>query len=89
MAEDEFSISVKIRIHKDLKRTVELCRQVEKAGISWIAVHGRTKDQRKDPVQLEAVKTVVQSVQCPVVANGDIRSLDDCEQVKELTGAKG
>ena len=72
--------------HRD---TVDLCQQVEAAGVSWISVHGRTKDQRKEPVNLEAVKLIRENVGIPVIANGDIKSLTDTKMVQDSTGVKG
>jgi len=86
---DNLGVSVKIRIHSDIERTVDLCRQIEAAGASYITVHGRRKDQRGDPVNLEAIKTIKQSVKVPVVANGDICTLEDAQRVKRLTGVDG
>lgn len=85
----KFSVSVKIRIHDDIRKTVDLCRQVQSAGVSFISVHGRTKTQRGEPVNLEAIKTIQQSLDVPLVANGDIKSLDDVAQVREKTGVQG
>lgn len=82
-------VSVKIRIHSDYTKTIELCRQVEKAGVSFISVHGRTKSQRSDPVNWEAIKAIKQSVQVPVVANGDIKTLEDVKRIKDLTNIDG
>ena len=45
-------------------------------------MHGRRKDQRGDPVNLEAIKAIKQSIQIPVVANGDICTLEDAKRVK-------
>jgi len=85
----DFTVSIKIRIHKDLKQTVDMCRQAEAAGASFITVHGRTKDERCQPVHMDAIRTVKDSVSCPVVANGDIRSLDDALRVRAETGVDG
>ena len=89
VSDPQFSVSVKIRIHNDLDRTVDLCRQIEAAGASFISVHGRTKDQRCEPVNLEAIRTIKQSVAIPVVANGDVKRLADVEQTVALTGCDG
>ena len=57
--------------------------------MSWIAVHGRTKEQRKQPVNLEAVKLIRENVGIPVIANGDIKSVDNAKMVQEFTGVQG
>ena len=86
---DDLLVSIKIRIHSDYGKTIELCRQVEKAGVNFISIHGRTKSQRTDPVNLEAIKAIKESVQVPVVANGDIKSLNDVIKIKEETNVDG
>jgi tRNA-dihydrouridine synthase 4 len=82
-------VSVKLRIHDNLKRTVDLVKQVEHAGAAWITVHGRTTQQRTEPVSLEAIKLIKDSVGIPVVANGDILNMSDVKQVCEVTGVNG
>lgn len=89
ISNQKFTISVKIRIHDNLKETVDLCRKVEAAGASWITVHGRTTEQRGQPVNLEAIRLIKDSVHIPVIANGDIRSLAEAEDVRRWTGING
>lgn len=86
---NDFTVSIKIRIHPDIRETVDLCQKVEKAGLSFLTVHGRTKDQKTDPVNYEAIKLIKQSVQVPVIANGDIFSLADAEKVQQMTLVDG
>lgn len=82
--------SAKIRVDPELSRTVDLVRQLEATGISFITVHGRTCHNRSsDPVDLEAVKLVKESVSVPVLANGDVNSLDDMDMVVAKTGVNG
>jgi tRNA-dihydrouridine synthase len=57
--------------------------------VSFITVHGRTKDQRSDPVNLDAIRTIRQSLSVPVVANGDVRCLTDVERTVAATGCHG
>ncbi|XP_067155478.1 tRNA-dihydrouridine(20a/20b) synthase [NAD(P)+]-like [Apteryx mantelli] len=84
-----FSVSIKIRIHEDLKRTVDLCQKAEASGVSWITVHGRNVEERHQPVHYDAIKIIKQSMSIPIVANGDIKTLKDAENVHHLTGADG
>jgi len=85
----EFCVSIKIRIQDDFKQTIALCQQAEMAGVSFITVHGRTPQQRTQPVNIEAIKDIRLSVSVPVVANGDINSLKDAEYVQNETGVHG
>jgi len=85
----EFCVSVKIRIEDDLSRTISLCQQAEKAGVSFLTVHGRTPAQRAQPVNIEAITNIRQSVSIPVVANGDINSLESAEYIQRETGVAG
>ncbi|CAJ0949440.1 unnamed protein product [Ranitomeya imitator] len=84
-----FSISIKIRIHADIARTVDLCRKAEAAGVSWITVHGRLCEERHQPVHYDAIKIIKDSLSIPVVANGDIKSLKEAESIHQKTGADG
>ncbi|XP_040929347.1 B-cell receptor-associated protein 29 isoform X3 [Betta splendens] len=84
-----YTVSIKIRIHKDIKQTVDLCQKAESAGVSWITVHGRTTEERHQPVHYDAIKTVKDSVSVPVIANGDIKYLRDVESAHQLTGVDG
>ncbi|XP_076861704.1 G-protein coupled receptor 22-like isoform X1 [Brachyhypopomus gauderio] len=84
-----YAVSIKIRVHRDVRRTVDLCQKAEAAGVSWITVHGRTPDERHQPVHYEAIRTIKDSLTVPVIANGDIRNLQDVESMHELTGVDG
>jgi len=84
-----FSVSVKMRLRSSLKASVALCQQLENAGADFVTVHGRTKDQKSDPVDVEALGTIVSSVGIPVVANGDVKTLQDVQDIQQRTGCKG
>nr|XP_033953383.1 tRNA-dihydrouridine(20a/20b) synthase [NAD(P)+]-like isoform X2 [Pseudochaenichthys georgianus] len=84
-----YTASIKIRIHKDLRQTVDLCQKAESAGVSWITVHGRTAEERHQTVHYDAIKLIKDSVSIPVIANGDIKYLRDVESIHQLTGVDG
>jgi len=66
-----------------------MCQKVERAGVSWLTVHGRTAAQRCVPVDTDAIRVIKDSVSVPVVANGDICSIEDAAQVHKNTNVNG
>lgn len=57
--------------------------------MAWITVHGRTSEERHQPVHYDAIKTIKDSVSIPVIANGDIKYPRDVESIHQLTGVDG
>ncbi|XP_059438036.1 uncharacterized protein LOC132170903 isoform X3 [Corylus avellana] len=72
-------------IHDD---TVELARQIEKTGVSALAVHGRrVADRPRDPAKWSEIADIVAALSIPVIANGDVFEYDDFRHIKDATGA--
>ncbi|XP_058115998.1 tRNA-dihydrouridine(20a/20b) synthase [NAD(P)+]-like [Anopheles ziemanni] len=89
---NSFSVSVKVRLLSSthLKETIEMCRQLEATGISFLTVHGRTAAEKTNvPVHKDALREIKQSIAIPMVANGDIFTLDDAEQMHRETQCDG
>ncbi|CAI4230338.1 unnamed protein product [Auanema sp. JU1783] len=87
--DSEYTISLKIRVQYPLDRTIDLCRKAEKAGVSHLTVHGRTPQQRAEPVDYDAIRLIKESVQVPIIANGDITSLSQALDIAARTGVNG
>lgn len=68
-----------------------LARQLEKAGIMAITVHGRTTEQKfKGEVDHSGIAEVVDSVRTiPVIGNGDVKTAEGCVRMMEATGCAG
>lgn len=82
-------VTAKIRIgwDKHSLNAIEMAVGLEKAGISAIAVHGRTRSAMySGDVDYEMIKAVKQAVKIPVIANGDIKTVEGAKAVLELTG---
>ncbi|KAJ5077009.1 tRNA-dihydrouridine(20) synthase [NADP(+)] [Anaeramoeba ignava] len=81
-------ITCKIRILNTDKETVELVQMIEKAGANALTVHGRMVHERpREKAHWDRIKTVVENVQIPVIANGSVSSFDDIELIKNQTKA--
>lgn len=85
-----FSVSVKLRIQKPLSQTIDLCRQLEHCGVTFLTVHGRTPYQKiRDVSNVDALAEIKKSISIPLVANGDVKSLDGANDLYERLGFDG
>ena len=66
---------------------VELAKKVESVGVNFITVHGRTRQQMYHPgIDMDAIKSVKQAVNIPVIGNGDIVTPQDAINMMDYTG---
>ena len=81
-------VTVKVRLGYDKENinVVEIAKLMEKAGVKMICVHGRTRsDFYSGKVDLDWIKKVKESVNIPVVANGDIVDIESAIHTFEYT----
>ncbi len=82
--------SVKIRLGFNEKNHLEIAKVCEQSGADFIAVHGRTRSGRfKSQVDYDAIAEIKSSVHIPVIANGDIDSVEKSNWVLEHTKCNG
>lgn len=63
---------------------------MEKCGVTFVTVHGRTPTQRtKEPSNTDFLRDVKQSMSIPMVANGDCKSLEDANHMFEKINCDG
>ena len=83
-------VTVKMRLgwDDDSRNAPTLAARAEQSGVKMVTVHGRTRCQfYEGGADWHAIGAVKRNVSIPVVANGDIGSLDDARQALALSGA--
>ena len=66
---------------------VRIARLAEEAGLSAIAVHGRTREQGySGSADYEAIRRVKQAVSIPVIGNGDVTDGERARRLMETSG---
>jgi len=85
-------VTVKMRLgwdHANLNAP-ELARRAEGLGLNAVTVHGRTRQQfYKDHADWSAIRAVVEAVAIPVIANGDVTTLEGARTCLARSGATG
>lgn len=90
-------IFCKIRLLDTLPETIELCQQLQDAGVLLIAVHARYRASwerqgpgaRDGPAMLDQVKEIKKVMKIPIIANGNTITYDDVCQNLDFTEADG
>jgi tRNA-dihydrouridine synthase B len=83
-------VTLKIRTGTDPehKNGVSIARIAEDAGIQALAVHGRTRGCRfKGEAEYDTIAQIKNAINIPVIANGDIRSVEKSLEVFRLSSA--
>ena len=85
-------VTLKIRKGWDCNNIIatEFAQMAEKAGVSAITIHGRTRTEMySGKVDLDIIKKVKESVKIPVIGNGDIVDEESALKMFEYTGVDG
>lgn len=85
-------VTLKMRTGWDLdnRNAPRLARIAEDCGIRLITVHGRTRNQLfGGKADWGFIRQVKQATRLPVIANGDVETLDDARSILDQSGADG
>ncbi len=75
---------------REHRNAVRIGKIAEDAGIQSLAIHGRTRaDRYKGEAEYETIARVKERVSIPVIANGDITTIEKSLEVLRLTNADG
>ncbi|MDF2446859.1 MAG: tRNA-dihydrouridine synthase [Moraxellaceae bacterium] len=81
-------VTAKMRLGvRDHSRMIENARAFEAAGASALVVHARTKeDGYRPPAHWEAIARICEAVALPVMANGEIWTVEDARRCQAVSG---
>ena len=81
-------VSAKMRLgYLDDSRAVECALAISEGGADEMVVHARTKAQAyRPPAYWERIADIRAAVSIPVVANGEIWTVDDARRCREVSG---
>tara|TARA_R110001583_G_scaffold42735_2_gene135857 strand:- start:2395 stop:3354 length:960 start_codon:yes stop_codon:yes gene_type:complete len=86
----DIPVTLKIRTGWDpeSRNGLEIAQIAQNAGIQALAVHGRTRQcLYNGEAEYDTIKIIKENVTIPVIANGDITSVEKAKFVLEYTGA--
>ena len=83
-------VSAKLRLGWDCIDAIDHnAAMAAEGGASWLAIHARTGDQGyASPVYWRSIGTVRESLGLPVIANGDIWTIEDFRRCQDETGCR-
>jgi len=83
-------VTAKMRLgYSDTAQTLECAAALADGGASEITVHARTKmDGYKPPAHWHWLARIRESVDVPVIANGDVWTPEDYQRIREISGCQ-
>ena len=85
-------VTVKTRLgwSRDASNSIEFCLRLQEAGAQLITLHGRTKEQGfSGKSDWNAIAEVKKSLNIPIIANGDINTIEEAFKCLAITEADG
>lgn len=85
-------VTVKIRtgLDDERKNALQIAQLAQEKGLQAVTIHGRTREAKfSGQAEYETLRRVKQSLEIPVIANGDINTPEQAKFVLEYTSADG
>ncbi len=84
------SVKMRLGVHENDFVAVEAAKRMEAAGADFLTVHGRYRDQHySGKADWQKIAEVKAAVSIPVIANGDVVSVESYRKILEVTNADG
>lgn len=92
IAASEVPITAKLRLGtgRGDNNVIDICRRLDDVGVMRICIHGRTLVQGySGNADWQTIRSVVEAVDVPVIANGDVVDAASATRCLQATGAAG
>lgn len=84
------NIKFRLGVDSDHQNYLQIGKIAEKSGIDYVILHARTKDQMySGKASREDIRILKEALTIPVIANGDVFSVEDYIEIMDLTKADG
>ncbi|MEV8515762.1 tRNA dihydrouridine synthase DusB [Dactylosporangium sp. NPDC051484] len=84
------TVKMRIGIDDDHRTFLDAARTAQDAGVAWVALHARTAAQRySGEADWSAIAALKESLDIPVLGNGDIWEATDALRMMSATGCDG
>lgn len=82
-------VSAKMRLGiNDTSKAIECAKALEEGGAASLVVHARTKQQGyRPPAYWEWIAQIRESISIPVIANGEVWTVEDYARCREVSGS--
>ena len=80
-------VSVKTRLgYEKVDEILEICKMIENSGAEFLTIHGRTVKQKyHSEINYDVIRQVKNTIEIPVVGNGDVVDYKSYKNMKEKT----
>jgi tRNA-dihydrouridine synthase C len=87
---EHLPVSAKVRLgFSDKEFHLDIAKAAEDAGAAWLTVHARTRDEGyRPPAHWEFIARMREAISIPVIANGEIWTIDDYHRAREVSGCR-
>lgn len=81
-------VTAKMRLGiSDTTQAIDCAQAIESGGVDELVVHARTKeDGYRPPARWQAVASIREALQIPVIANGEVWTMADYDAIRRVTG---
>lgn len=85
-----FTVKMRLGWDENNLTALDLTKCAEEIGVDAVTIHGRTRNEfYSGHAHWDEIAKIKEAVQIPIIANGDVRTVDDLERILKITKCDG